>query len=329
MARMRTLKPEAFSSETLTRISVYARWNFAGVWTYVDDDGRGKADPRLIKAAVWPLDDDVTPKDVACYLDEAEREHLICRYEMDGKQYLHVVNFREHQKPNRPVESKLPECPRSQHGGLSEDAVSPHGVVPPGVLTSVEEAAELDSDDNDGASAAADLNGGLSAGQTAFSEDAVSQQGAFNTTSFPNTPSPPPRYTTKGDVDGVGEGSSRKRTRPVADAPPRADVERLCKRLAEHMEHNGCLARDFKITQEWRDEARRLLDLDCVELAEAGRVLDWCQRDPFWLKNIHSMPKFRKQFSKLRQQAQEAGVLPSQPRMANQVTESAPAEFNQ
>lgn len=94
------------------------------------------------------------------------------------------------------------------------------------------------------------------------------------------------------------------------------------------MERNGCLARDCKITQGWRDEARRLLDLDGVELAEAGRVLDWCQRDPFWHKNIHSMPTFRKQFSKLRMKAQEAGALPPQQRMADQVVESAPAEFN-
>jgi hypothetical protein len=124
---MRTLKPETFTSETLSLLPVPARWTFAGLWTYVDDDGRGKADPRLIKAAIWPLDDDVTAQDVAEHLDRMEELHLLCRYTHVNRQYLHIVNFAEHQRPNRPVASKLPECTKPTHGGLTEDSLSPHG----------------------------------------------------------------------------------------------------------------------------------------------------------------------------------------------------------
>jgi hypothetical protein len=135
MPRMRTLKPETFTSETLSLLPVHARWTFAGLWTYADDSGRGKADPRLIKAAIWPLDDDVTAQDVAAHLDQMEELGLLCRYTHMNRQFLHIVNFGEHQKPNRPVPSKLPECTRTTHGGLSEDSVSPHGGLKPKSFT--------------------------------------------------------------------------------------------------------------------------------------------------------------------------------------------------
>ncbi len=124
MARIRSIKPEAFTSETLSAVSRAARWTFAGLWTYCDDEGRGRGDPRLIKAALYPLDDDVSVDDVVSDLDELEAVGVLCRYEHGGRAYLHVTNFFEHQHPNRPVASKLPECSRSTHGGLTEDSVS-------------------------------------------------------------------------------------------------------------------------------------------------------------------------------------------------------------
>lgn len=93
------------------------------------------------------------------------------------------------------------------------------------------------------------------------------------------------------------------------EPPPREDVERLCTALAERLAANGFLKRDTKISKGWRDEARRLLDIDGVPLDEALAVLHWCQRDSFWRKNIQSIGKFRAQFSRLRLAAREAGAL--------------------
>jgi hypothetical protein len=93
-------------------------------------------------------------------------------------------------------------------------------------------------------------------------------------------------------------------SRPVpsttSSPAPRPDVEELC----EHL-HRLLVAKDVKvnITQEWRDSARLLLDRDGRDLAEARRLIDWCQRDDFWGKNILSMPKFRKQYDQLRLKA--------------------------
>lgn len=127
MARIRTIKPDAFTSDSLSSVSVLARWTFAGLWTHCDDDGRCRSDARLIKAALFPIDDATTLKHLSGALDELEEIGCICRYEVDGRGYLHCPNFGEHQRINRRTRSTLPECPRSNHGGLSEDSLSGHG----------------------------------------------------------------------------------------------------------------------------------------------------------------------------------------------------------
>lgn len=109
MARIRSLKPEFCSSETIASLEYRTRLHFAMLWTYADDAGRGVDNPRLIKAALWPLDDDITPDEIATMQGELESRKLIGRYEVDGRQYFVVTNFGEHQHPSKPQPSKLPD----------------------------------------------------------------------------------------------------------------------------------------------------------------------------------------------------------------------------
>jgi hypothetical protein len=130
MARIRTIKPETFTSDDVDALSIHARWTWVGLWTHADDEGRARADPRLIKAAVWPIDDSVSAAEVTRHVDEMEQRGMICRYFVAGVAYLHVVNFTKHQRINRPTLSKHPACSRDVHGGLSEDSVSPPAPLP-------------------------------------------------------------------------------------------------------------------------------------------------------------------------------------------------------
>lgn len=107
VARIRTIKPEFFTSLTIADLTPEQRLTFIGLWTHVDDDGRCVDDPRLIKAAVWPLDDR-TAADVEKDLRVLTESSLIARYTLKQKRYLAVTGWYEHQKINRPTESKLP-----------------------------------------------------------------------------------------------------------------------------------------------------------------------------------------------------------------------------
>lgn len=108
MPRMRTLKPAFATSEAIAVLSIPCRLHFAMLWTYADDDGRGLDNPRLIKAAIWPLDDDVDLEVVEGWQTELAFHGRIVRYEAGGRRYFEVANFEEHQKPQKKVDSKYP-----------------------------------------------------------------------------------------------------------------------------------------------------------------------------------------------------------------------------
>ena len=144
MARIRSIKPDAATSESLAEVPRAVRWTFATFWTHCDDAGRAAWNLRLIKAAIYPLDDEVTPEVLAAEFADLERVGAVCFYEVDGRQYVHVPAWTDHQHPNRPQESRLPQCPKSDHSRpdcgtdherLTEHAVNGHGAVTP-VLSS-------------------------------------------------------------------------------------------------------------------------------------------------------------------------------------------------
>ncbi|NEA21574.1 hypothetical protein [Actinomadura bangladeshensis] len=317
---MRTIRPETFTSETLANVPVSARWTFAGLWTYADDEGRGRAEPRLIKGAIWPLDDDVTAKDVAVHLDALEAEGLICRYEHGGKGHLHIVNFAEHQKPNRPTPSKLPACPKGTHGGLSEPSVSPHSGIPQS-----RKGDSPESQMGDSTGSASQRPGGppkpeernarnghtrqasdVPAGQGQLTEDSVSLHGALTTNSFTNTPTPSPTCTGVGDGDGNVGGDGDGKTSEADPATPdsRPDVERLCAHLADRVAANG--SKRPQITKKWRTAARLMLDRDGRTEEQIRGAIDWSQNHEFWRGNVMSMPKLREQYDRMRLQAESA-----------------------
>lgn len=107
MARIRTIKPEFFTSLTIANLPLAARLTFIGLWTHVDDGGRCVDEVRLIRAALWPLDDRLA-SDVEEDLKVLQDASLIVRYEHAGRRYLAVRNWREHQRIDKPKPSKLP-----------------------------------------------------------------------------------------------------------------------------------------------------------------------------------------------------------------------------
>lgn len=124
MARIRTIKPDFFRSGSLAKCSRDARLTFAGLWTEADDLGRGEADPRLIKGALWPLDDDITAVDIGRHLDELQDTGHIRMYVVDGDPYYEVAKWDKHQaaayrrgeaKHPAPPEDWAPPPPKGLH----------------------------------------------------------------------------------------------------------------------------------------------------------------------------------------------------------------------
>ncbi|MEW1794706.1 hypothetical protein [Streptomyces niveus] len=111
MARIRTIKPEAFESESLAECSVTATLTFFGLLTLADDAGRFRDHPAIIAGRLWALRAEHTPAHVAHDLEELAAAGVICRYTgCDGRSYLHMVTWQRHQKIDRPSASRVPRC---------------------------------------------------------------------------------------------------------------------------------------------------------------------------------------------------------------------------
>jgi hypothetical protein len=109
MARIRSIKPEFFTSLTIADLPLSARLTFIGLWTYVDDNGVGPADPRLIRAAVWPLEEapDIlqrTRED----LQRLQEARLVTLFEASGRPLVFVNSWDEHQKVSHPRKPRFP-----------------------------------------------------------------------------------------------------------------------------------------------------------------------------------------------------------------------------
>lgn len=124
MARIRSIKPEIRISEKVNSWPVEIRYFWIMLWGYVDDHGRGRDNAKLIVADSYPLDDEITHKDVENWLSVLEASGVIYRYEVDGSRYLLITNWLEHQRPAHPAKSVIP-IPRENCGNppqSSEDA---------------------------------------------------------------------------------------------------------------------------------------------------------------------------------------------------------------
>jgi hypothetical protein len=109
MARIRNIKPEFFRSRSLAKCSPTARLTFAGLFTEADDLGHGIADPRLLKGALWALDDDITHAHVSAHLEMLVATGHLLLYESGGETYFEVVAWAKHQSAAyRRGEAKYP-----------------------------------------------------------------------------------------------------------------------------------------------------------------------------------------------------------------------------
>ncbi|MFD9816571.1 hypothetical protein [Streptomyces sp. NPDC059080] len=113
MARIRTIKPEAFTSESLAEVTVEAERTFFGLLTQADDHGRHRDNAAIIAGLLWPLRAEHTSVHVEDDLHQLANADLLCRYTgCDGRRYLHIATWSKHQKIDKPSQSRLPACPQ-------------------------------------------------------------------------------------------------------------------------------------------------------------------------------------------------------------------------
>ena len=136
MARIRTIKPEFWRSPDVMGLSYFQRLLFIGLWNLADDHGRGNYDPSAIAADLFLTEYSLNPHgvltDVSCAFAEYEKRDMVTVYHVKKRDYFQIANWRSHQKPNRPTDSKIPTIDQAEyivHGGLTEGSVNTHGGI--------------------------------------------------------------------------------------------------------------------------------------------------------------------------------------------------------
>ncbi|GGV46147.1 HNH endonuclease [Streptomyces spectabilis] len=109
MPRIRTVKPELWEDELLGTIPRDARLLFIATFNMADDEGILRWTPAYIKAQAFMYDDDLGPKEVDQLMRCLTDTGLVFPYVggVARQQMAVVVNFRKHQRINRPQKSKL------------------------------------------------------------------------------------------------------------------------------------------------------------------------------------------------------------------------------
>lgn len=109
MARIRTIKPEFFTSEDIVSLTPFARLFYVSLWCEADREGRLSWKPRTLKMRYFPADN----IDIESLAAELINAGLIEIYEDDGSVYAHIPSFGRHQIINNRESASVLPAPKS------------------------------------------------------------------------------------------------------------------------------------------------------------------------------------------------------------------------
>ena len=121
----RILKDSIRTSKTVNKMTdfQYRLWTY--LITYVDDYGRGSADPEIIKGVVLTRRKGVTESAIADALAALANIGSVLLYEVDGEPYFCFPNWSEHQR----IQTKKSKYPAPEDG-ISRESTVTHGESP-------------------------------------------------------------------------------------------------------------------------------------------------------------------------------------------------------
>ena len=105
MARIRTIKPDFFTSEDVVCLTPLARLLYIATWLEADRDGRFVWRPGTMKLRYLPGDD----CNIDTLVQELVKAGLVVPYEIEGQTYAEIPTFAKHQViNNRETASAIP-----------------------------------------------------------------------------------------------------------------------------------------------------------------------------------------------------------------------------
>lgn len=121
----RIIKESIRTSKSINQLTDFQFRLWTYLITYVDDYGRGSADPELLKGFVFPRRKGVTESNIKAGLTDLACAGLINLYEVDGESYLCFPTWAKHQR----IQQKRSKFPAPDDGQRISTVC--HGDIPP------------------------------------------------------------------------------------------------------------------------------------------------------------------------------------------------------
>ena len=107
MARNRTISPDFWTMEAVIDCQPMTRLLFIGLWNFADDGGVQPLRPRTIRMQVFP-GDAIENDRVRAMIDELAARKLVRIYEVEGIEYLAVVDWSLHHRIGKRARRRYP-----------------------------------------------------------------------------------------------------------------------------------------------------------------------------------------------------------------------------
>ena len=122
MARIRTIKPDFWTDGNMVRLSPFARLLYIGMWNFtLCDHGHVADDAMKLKLQILPMDN----VDIEALLGEIMAQGRVTRIvSPEGRTYLHVTRFEDHQKIDPRWKTRCPACAQKDSLAPAETPVS-------------------------------------------------------------------------------------------------------------------------------------------------------------------------------------------------------------
>lgn len=125
MARRRMIDPNIWLSEDVSKLSIFERLLFIGMFSHADDEGRGRASPALLRSLIFPYDD-IPLNQIEEGLDNIKERINVVFYEIEGSSYYQFTNWNKWQRVDKPQPSLIPSYEEAIERNNSENDSKNH-----------------------------------------------------------------------------------------------------------------------------------------------------------------------------------------------------------
>ena len=133
--RIRTIKPEFWRSRDVAELTIEDRLLFIGLWSYVDDNGVGRGDMADVIADLFAADMFANPRETVARVSRGVAnladKGMIRHYQVDGRPYVEIVRWRDHQRIDKPGKPRYPHYDADSRD-CRETPAPPRETVAPG-----------------------------------------------------------------------------------------------------------------------------------------------------------------------------------------------------